>query len=87
MARQVIPSPVPAGGHFVSGVDPQELTSLRDVLRPMSNRYFLPGINLRNPQDLELYRQVLARKVEPPPFSHTHGNWTKAVRQMHIWFP
>lgn len=86
-AQQVIPSPMPAGGHFVSGVDPQELTSLRDILRPVFDRYFLPGINLRNPQDLDLYRQLVARNVEPPPFSHTHGDWIKAVRQMHIWFP
>ena len=56
----------------------------------MDVRYFLTGINLRDPQDLELYRQLLDRRLEPSPYAHNvcdnYGWGAKAVSQMHIWF-
>jgi hypothetical protein len=67
VAQQVIPLPPSRGGYYLLGVDPRELGALMDVLRPEDVRYFLPGINLEDLQDLELYEQLLARSIEPPP--------------------
>jgi uncharacterized protein YjbI with pentapeptide repeats len=53
----------------------------------LGTRYFLAGINLKDPQDLALYEQLLARRVEPSPFpGGTGGQCAKAARQMRIWF-
>ena len=89
VAEKIIP--VPRGGHILSGVDAERLGHFADViLEPFESvgySYMLSGIDLREPEDLELYRQLLARKVEPPPARGLYEcRCTEMVHHMRTWY-